>query len=218
MAGEYLHSLVATDVCSGWVEAVPLLAREQSLVIEGLSRIRQQLPVVMQGVDSDSRYTHLQISASQRRGNHVNWMRNNRQYFFFFWRHIMTHRPEFVRMVMTLASDWFTSTTTEGIPERSRVTYSLAYAAFRAASVLFESHTSQEMDDFKSFIIGRASAAADDVSSDVNVNVFVQDVITAYNAGAIPNECFRVEKERVNYPGLRPGTGPQGYTAPNQGP
>ena len=35
MAGEYLHSLVATDVCSGWVEAVALLAREQTLVIEG---------------------------------------------------------------------------------------------------------------------------------------------------------------------------------------
>ena len=32
MAGEYLHSLVVTDVCSGWVEAVPLLAREQTLV------------------------------------------------------------------------------------------------------------------------------------------------------------------------------------------
>ena len=43
MAGEYLHSLVATDVCSGWTEAVPLLAREQSLVIEGLKRIGKQL-------------------------------------------------------------------------------------------------------------------------------------------------------------------------------
>ena len=27
MAGEYLHRLVATDLCSGWVKAVPLLAR-----------------------------------------------------------------------------------------------------------------------------------------------------------------------------------------------
>ena len=39
MAGEYLHSLVATDVCSGWTEAIPLIAREQSLVVEGLRRI-----------------------------------------------------------------------------------------------------------------------------------------------------------------------------------
>lgn len=42
MAGEYLHSLVVTDVCSGWTEAVALLAREQNLVVEGLRRIGAQ--------------------------------------------------------------------------------------------------------------------------------------------------------------------------------
>ena len=54
MAGEYLHSLVATDVCSGWVEAVALLAREQTLAIEGLNRIRRQLPITTRGIDSDN--------------------------------------------------------------------------------------------------------------------------------------------------------------------
>jgi hypothetical protein len=54
MAGEYFHSLVATDVCSGWVEAVPLLAREQTLAIEGLRRIGNQLPVTIRGIDSDN--------------------------------------------------------------------------------------------------------------------------------------------------------------------
>jgi hypothetical protein len=54
MAGEYLPSLVVTGVCSGWVEAVPLLAREQHLVIAGLDRVREQLPVVTLGIDSDN--------------------------------------------------------------------------------------------------------------------------------------------------------------------
>ena len=36
MQGTFLWSLVATDVCSGWTEAVALVAREQSLVVEGL--------------------------------------------------------------------------------------------------------------------------------------------------------------------------------------
>ena len=54
MSGEYLHSFVVTDVCSGWVEAVPLLAREQRLVIEGLNVIRNQLPVPIRGIDSDN--------------------------------------------------------------------------------------------------------------------------------------------------------------------
>ena len=45
MQGAFLWSLVATDVCSGWTEAVPLVALEQSLVVEGLQVVRQQLPV-----------------------------------------------------------------------------------------------------------------------------------------------------------------------------
>ena len=54
MSGEYLHSFVGTDVCSGWVEAVPLLAREQKLVIEGINVIRGQLPMPLRGIDSDN--------------------------------------------------------------------------------------------------------------------------------------------------------------------
>lgn len=54
MAGEYLHSLVATDVCSGWTEAVALLAREQNLVVEGLKRIRAQMPMSVCGINSDN--------------------------------------------------------------------------------------------------------------------------------------------------------------------
>lgn len=54
MSGEYLHSLVVTDVCSGWTEAIPLLAREQSLVIEGLKRIQTQMPVIILGINSDN--------------------------------------------------------------------------------------------------------------------------------------------------------------------
>ena len=39
VSGSFIHSLVATDICTGWTEAVPLLAREQSLVVEGLEAI-----------------------------------------------------------------------------------------------------------------------------------------------------------------------------------
>jgi hypothetical protein len=54
MAGAFLHSLVMTDVCTGWTEALPLLAREQSLVAEGLERLRGQLPIPVRGLDSDN--------------------------------------------------------------------------------------------------------------------------------------------------------------------
>ena len=52
--GSMIHSLVATDICTGWTEAVPLLAREQSLVAAGLEAIGRQLPFTVKGIDSDN--------------------------------------------------------------------------------------------------------------------------------------------------------------------
>ena len=54
MQGAFLWSLAATDVCSGWTEVVPLVAREQSLVAEGLEVLRRQFPVPVLGIDSDN--------------------------------------------------------------------------------------------------------------------------------------------------------------------
>ena len=54
MQGTFLWSLVATDVCSGWTEAVPLVAREQSLVAEGLTVMRRQFPMPIRGIDTDN--------------------------------------------------------------------------------------------------------------------------------------------------------------------
>jgi len=52
--GSFIHSLVTTDVSSGWTEFIPLLAREQSLVVEGLDAIFQQIPFPVLGIDSDN--------------------------------------------------------------------------------------------------------------------------------------------------------------------
>jgi hypothetical protein len=54
MSGAYIHSLVGTDVCSGWTEAVPLLAREQSVTTEGLDVIRSRFPVPVIGLNPDN--------------------------------------------------------------------------------------------------------------------------------------------------------------------
>jgi hypothetical protein len=54
ITGSCLHTLVATDVCSGWTESIPLLAREQSLIAEGLEAMFAQIPFPVLGVDSDN--------------------------------------------------------------------------------------------------------------------------------------------------------------------
>jgi hypothetical protein len=50
-AGAYIYSLVAVDVCSGWVESVPLLARSQELVVGALEVISRQFPFPILGID-----------------------------------------------------------------------------------------------------------------------------------------------------------------------
>jgi hypothetical protein len=54
MTGSFIHTLVGTDVSSGWTEFVPLLAREQSLVVEGLDVFFQKIPFPVLGIDSDN--------------------------------------------------------------------------------------------------------------------------------------------------------------------
>lgn len=54
MQGVFLWSLVATDVCSGWTEALALVAREQFLVVEALDLLRCQFPIPILGIDSDN--------------------------------------------------------------------------------------------------------------------------------------------------------------------
>src|SRR5262245_23648524 len=71
MQGTFLWSLVATDVCSGWTEVVPLLAREQFLVTEGLEVIRRQFPVPILGIDADNDSAFLNdtlLACCQRQG------------------------------------------------------------------------------------------------------------------------------------------------------
>jgi hypothetical protein len=52
--GHCVHSFVITDVCSGWTEALPLVARDQSLVVEALKSIAEQFPVPLLGVNTDN--------------------------------------------------------------------------------------------------------------------------------------------------------------------
>ncbi len=54
MSGNFIHTLVGTDVYSGWTECIPFIAREQSLVVEGLDVLRQQLPFPLLGIDFDN--------------------------------------------------------------------------------------------------------------------------------------------------------------------
>jgi hypothetical protein len=52
--GNFVHSLVLTDVASGWTECVAMPARDQSLVVAGIAKAASDLPFSMLGVDTDN--------------------------------------------------------------------------------------------------------------------------------------------------------------------
>jgi hypothetical protein len=53
-SGEFLYSLNATDVASGWVETEALRNRAQVWTFQALERIKQRLPFPLLGIDSDN--------------------------------------------------------------------------------------------------------------------------------------------------------------------
>ena len=154
-----------------------------------------------------SRYPHVLISEQKRVGNHYDWMQEHSKHFVLFWREILTRRAEFVALVLEAIESWMNHPDVKHLPSRERVTHSVCYAAFAAAARIFSSHSEEEIKGYRQFLAAHAVNAAEDVASDTNVNVFIQDLIVAYNAGAIPNECFRVEGRQMEFLAGSPNQG-----------
>ncbi len=54
VAGSHVHSLVLTDIASGWTEAAAMVVREQTLVTFTVEEIRNKLPFPLLGLDVDN--------------------------------------------------------------------------------------------------------------------------------------------------------------------
>jgi hypothetical protein len=54
VAGSHVHSLVLTDIASGWTEAAALVVREQTLITVTVEGIRGKLPFPLLGLDVDN--------------------------------------------------------------------------------------------------------------------------------------------------------------------
>jgi hypothetical protein len=53
-SGSFVQTLVLTDIATGWTECAPLLVREQGLLVEVLTEIREHLPFAVLGFDTDN--------------------------------------------------------------------------------------------------------------------------------------------------------------------
>jgi len=51
--GNYVHSLVMTNIASGWTECVAMQTRNQLLVVQAMGKVAMEVPFAMLGVDTD---------------------------------------------------------------------------------------------------------------------------------------------------------------------
>jgi hypothetical protein len=165
-----------------------------------------------------SRYVHILVSETRRIKNHLEWMMEKRRLFFVLGRAILERRGEFVRSLRGHLEEWLKCRQLAEMGEREKAVHGIAYAGWMAMAELMETagqqghgttaglFSAEEKCGFCDWLIEHAKGGAADVSSETNVNVFLQEMLTAFKAEAIPVECFRVESELVAHP---PG-------APNQ--
>ena len=52
--GNFVHSLVLTDIATGWTECVAMPVRDQSLIVAGFAKVAAELPFAMLGIDTDN--------------------------------------------------------------------------------------------------------------------------------------------------------------------
>jgi len=52
--GNFVHTLVLTDIASGWTECLSLQVRNQLLVVEGIANAQSVLPFTIKGIDTDN--------------------------------------------------------------------------------------------------------------------------------------------------------------------
>jgi hypothetical protein len=75
--GQYLYSLVVTDVSTGWTECTALLNRGQQQVCDAIASARRDLPFPLLGIDSDNGFEFINdILLRYCRQHHITFTRS----------------------------------------------------------------------------------------------------------------------------------------------
>ncbi len=180
---------------------------------DGLQReIKTAFVVSGESTSSDaatrSRYPHVLVAASRREANHMEWFNKHSPFFFLFGRFLMERRAEFSESLLRFLESWRENPAAAGMEERNKLVHGVSFAAFKAMACLLQSHSGEEMGLLQKALLAHAREAGVDVVSELNINVFWTDLITAFKADAVPKSCFRIEWDNVEHP---PGAPAQGH-------
>lgn len=156
-----------------------------------------------------NRYIHCQTSGKWA-SNEVPWMSRHKRLFFLFGRHVLLHRAEYWERVDGIYKQWLESVRIPGADERAKGIHGIAYAGFSAMTGLLESHSPDQLTEFRAFTEAHCGSAVQTVISDVNVNKFWDDVMALFDSGDLMDieKVFKVVGKSVENP---PGAPNQGY-------
>jgi hypothetical protein len=140
-----------------------------------------------------NRYIHCQTSGKWAT-NQLPWMNKHKKWFFLFGRYVLLHRSEYWERVDRIYKGWLESARIPGADERAKGIHGIAYAAFAAMSSMLESHSPEQLKEFLTFTEQHCGSAVQTVTSDVNINKFWDDVMTAFDADEFEDieKCFHV--------------------------
>ena len=54
MRGKFIHTFTVTDIATGWTTCIPILYRDQNLVVAALAEVQKSLPFKILGLDTDN--------------------------------------------------------------------------------------------------------------------------------------------------------------------
>lgn len=161
-----------------------------------------------------NRFPHVQFSEAKRQKDHEAWFTKNAPHFVLFGRYALENRKQYFEKFRTCFTKWISNPKLKEVDDRARKVHGIVYAGWMAMVALLSSHNAQEAKEFEEFLVRHSSSAAMDASDETNINLFFQDMLTAFKADAIPLTCFRCQYDRLAHPPDRPGqtTGWKSYT------
>jgi hypothetical protein len=173
---------------------------------DGIQRVMKTCYIVSgESTSSDaalrSRYPHVQVSANKRKKEHLPWFEAHKEYLFALARYTMENRPAFVSGMMDCLENWLGHGKLSGVDDREKKVHGIGYSAWHSINQLLGAHDSSASVEFTSFMLNYSRAAAADVTSETNINIFWTDLLTALKADdAISLTCFRLESTYAEAP------------------
>lgn len=152
-----------------------------------------------------SRYVHAQVSERKRktnpdgsRVNHVEWFQKHRELFVFFGRELLLERGACVRRLKAELKTWMELPEMVRSDHRSAFVHGLAYAGLRALDeVLTLGLSAEGWEQVRAHVAGRCSDAVRDVTSRVDADQVLGDLVSALQMGVFGETP--AEKKRFFY-------------------